>query len=423
MEVRIISKEIIKPSSPTPHHRKTHKLNLKDQSHFNVYFPLLLFYDSGVDKRDTKISENLKRSLSETLTHYCPFAGRVKDDFSVDCDDSGAIFVEAHVAIQMYEVLQTPEIDILERLLPFNPNQKVSADVNLAVQLNYFDCGGLGICVCFSHVVADATAAAHFVKNWSEVACGCSDIEDVIFDSTSLFPPHELTRSIFSKLAERCPPIEFVIKKFVFDGNKIAALREEIKSIGSSFRPTRFEAVAALIWAAMIPIVRENNESVLEAVIPVNLRKRMNPPLPQEVIGNIFHSQMTNYMDQEIDLDSLARNIHETIKMVNDDYVRKVYADGAYVNELKQITEDIATSKARLFGLSGWGGLPFYQTDFGWGKPRWVTTAMRINDLALQIETPDGKGIEVLVSLPHKDMAKFQQDVGILTYASFNPAL
>ncbi|KAJ4712519.1 Transferase [Melia azedarach] len=255
MELRIMSTEIIKPSSPTPHHLKTYKLSLIDQSNHDVYFPLLLFYDSGVDKKNTKISEHLKKSLSQTLTHYYPFAGRLKDDFSIDCDDSGVTFIETHVAIRMSEVLKTTDqMDMLEKLLPFNPNEKVSTDVNLAVQLNYFDCGGLAICVCFRHIIADASAAAYFVKNWSEVACGSSDgIEDVIFDSTSIFPPHELTRKIFTSLRNKRPSVEFTRKRFVFDGNKIAALREEIKSIRPSLDPpTRFEAVAALIWGALI---------------------------------------------------------------------------------------------------------------------------------------------------------------------------
>ncbi|KAJ4715370.1 Transferase [Melia azedarach] len=217
-----------------------------------------------------------------------------------------------------------------------------------------------------------------------------------------------------------------MIKRFVFDGNKIATLREKIKNTRSDLdRPTSFEAVSALIWGAILAIARENNESAPAVSIPVNLRKRMNPPLPEHCIGNIIHSATANWLtDEEIDLNSLTRNIREAVKMVSDtDYVRKVYAGDSFVNQLKKISEEIANIKVRMFGLSSWRGLPYYEIDFGWGRPRWVSTVIRVNDVAILLDAFDGKGIEVWVALPHKDMAKFQQDVGILTYASFNPSL
>ncbi|KAE8123970.1 hypothetical protein FH972_018883 [Carpinus fangiana] len=43
MNVEIISKEIIKPSSPTPHHLRTHKLSFLDQFPPTTYIPIILF--------------------------------------------------------------------------------------------------------------------------------------------------------------------------------------------------------------------------------------------------------------------------------------------------------------------------------------------------------------------------------------------
>lgn len=110
-----------------------------------------MFYDSSRvdDKTINNIYHRLKNSLSKTLTHYFPFAGRVKDDFSFDCNDSSVPFVEARVANinSMSDVLKNPEMDTLQRLLPFDPNKKyISAnDVNVAVQINHFDCGSVAI--------------------------------------------------------------------------------------------------------------------------------------------------------------------------------------------------------------------------------------------------------------------------------------
>uniref|UniRef100_A0A6N2KB76 Uncharacterized protein n=1 Tax=Salix viminalis TaxID=40686 RepID=A0A6N2KB76_SALVM len=44
MEIQIISKEIIKPSAPTPHHLRTYKLSAVDQlAAFAADIPIILF--------------------------------------------------------------------------------------------------------------------------------------------------------------------------------------------------------------------------------------------------------------------------------------------------------------------------------------------------------------------------------------------
>ncbi|KAJ4713159.1 Transferase [Melia azedarach] len=317
MEIRIISSEIIKPSSPTPPHLKTHNLSLIDQLNLNIYFGYPLFYNRG-DKSVVEISDHLKRSLSKTLTHYYPFAGRVRHDSFVDCDDSGVPFIEAYVDINMFEVLRKPEMNILEQLLPYNPNKKVSTDdhPNLAVQINYFDCGGFAVCACFRHLIADASAAALFLKNWAAVARGFSDIKDVVFDCSSIFPPNELAKNITKNTIERQRSIDCVSKRFTFDGTKIASL---IKEIANRFkhrrRPTRFEVVSALIWGALISMAKESGDASPFILTPLNVRKRMNPPFPEECIGNVIFCVTGNWLDNEaVDYSSLANKIHQLVR-------------------------------------------------------------------------------------------------------------
>lgn len=82
--VQVIHRETIKPSSPTPLHPKTHKLCLVDQLSPIMNVPLLLFYphSNGVDEvhhHRLSISEKtkfLRTTLSQTLTHFHPLAGR-----------------------------------------------------------------------------------------------------------------------------------------------------------------------------------------------------------------------------------------------------------------------------------------------------------------------------------------------------------
>ncbi|KAJ0781434.1 putative vinorine synthase [Helianthus annuus] len=95
----IISREIIKPSSPTPSHHRSYNLSQLDQGLPHIYMPLILFYPNNEIcslTADDK-ARKLKKSLSRTLTRYYPFAGRLHTPPTtyVDCNDEGVVFVEA----------------------------------------------------------------------------------------------------------------------------------------------------------------------------------------------------------------------------------------------------------------------------------------------------------------------------------------
>ncbi|XP_022737052.1 salutaridinol 7-O-acetyltransferase-like [Durio zibethinus] len=432
MKVQFISREIIKPSSPTPYHLRTHKLSLFDQLAPPVYIPVVLFYSATAETSPTKTSGLLKSSLSKTLTHFYPFAGRVKDCYTIDCNDDGATYIEAQVDADMAVVLKEPGVDMLLQLLPCDPLEKLpepSAQVMVAVQVNYFACGGMTICVCIRHVVADASAAASFVKSWAAVARGINtELDAVIYDCTNLFSPQDLS-GLLKTVGEKQNVLldEVVTKRFLFYGSKIDALRNEIGNGLCLYRPTRVEAVSSLIWNALIGGDTENNEIVLMhmATISVNLRKRMDPPFPELCIGNIFHvAKMANsVMEKTTSCKSLAEKIHESICKTNDKHVRQFYGSGAHLNVMKNLAEQIGkNSKTRVFNFSSWCRFPFYETDFGWGKPVWFGTALKLNKLAIFLDTSDGKGIEAWIGLTKEEMTKLEQDPGILAYASFNPS-
>ncbi|KAJ0048567.1 hypothetical protein Pint_15639 [Pistacia integerrima] len=342
LNVEIISRETIQPSSPTPSHLKIYKLSLFDQLAPPVYAPIILFYSPTDENDSSKRSNHLKKSLSKTLTKFYPFAGRVKDGFSIECNDRGAIFIEALVGCDMPTVLKQPEIDQLQQLLP-----EVSSDQTLlAVQVNYFGCGGIAVSVCIRHVIGDASAAAHFVKTWAAIACGENiNIDDAILDCTSLFPPQNFFG--FSKNISKNHDLllNVAMKRFLFDGSKIAALRSKIGKIGPSLdHATRVEAVSALIWSAVIAIATERDKTMPMhvAATAANLRKRLNPPLPQQSIGNIYQVTMANWlMGKTTNYNDLAEKIHESIKKMNNEYIRKLHEGGGYLNIMRNAAEGL----------------------------------------------------------------------------------
>ncbi|XP_055960698.1 stemmadenine O-acetyltransferase-like [Mercurialis annua] len=279
---------------------------------------------------------------------------------------------------------------------------------------------GIVIGVCIWHALADASALASFVTSWAAIARGGGaalendEMAGVVFDCTSLFPPQNLsTFSTGNYLDKNLLMSRIVTRRFVFEGSELSSLREKIGDC-----PTRVEALCALIWGAVIAISREQSPSSCRsrhlATIMVDLRKRMNPPLPEKCIGNI--NQLTVAQcptNTEIDHKGLTGYLRQSIRNINDEYVRNMHEGGEYLKLIKSGGEGVS--------FSSWCKIPFYEADFGWGRPAWISTAMGLNNLAVFIDAKDGEGIEAWVSLTAEDMLKFQQNHEILQYASFQP--
>lgn len=251
MEVTIISRETIKPSSPTPHHLRAFKLSLLDQLVPCCYTQVLLFYlidgFHGQSIETSHISTRLKDSLSETLTHFYPLAGSIGDDeLQIDCNDEGVPYFEARVDCNLSEFLQEPELELLNQFFPCDPlNTPPMAKLHLAmIQVNIFNRGGIAIGVCLSHKIADGVSISAFLKAWAAIARGCFE-EYPSFEAKSLFPQNESLPQDYSMVLGKCliRTGKCVTKRVVFDASAIAALKAK-----ASVDCTRVEVVSAFIW-------------------------------------------------------------------------------------------------------------------------------------------------------------------------------
>ncbi|KAH7560665.1 hypothetical protein JRO89_XS10G0065700 [Xanthoceras sorbifolium] len=174
--------EVIKPTSTSlPDH---YKFSYTDQLSPSSYLPLIYYYTSSPDHKLSKneISNRLKTSLSQVLNHYYPLVGIVQKNF-IDCKNGGVLVLEAQVVnCQLSEILQNPNPEkFVTKFLPDDVNNLV-----LAIQVNYFNCGGIAIGVRMSHKVADGSSIITFIKNWAKTENVCPKIV-----GTTLFPPKD----------------------------------------------------------------------------------------------------------------------------------------------------------------------------------------------------------------------------------------
>jgi shikimate O-hydroxycinnamoyltransferase len=309
-------------------------------------------------------------------------------------------------------------------LLPFDPYSnftEVGTKVLLAVQYNNFDCGGIAVGVIFSHRIVDGTSVAAFVNAWAGTSRGATEIINPSFDTAVHFPPREIPG--FMMMAQTNTKEKIVTRRFVFDKSSIDSLKNEASvAFGPEDRPpSRVEVVSTFIWRRFIAIARANpakKTKIFGAVHAVNLRERMVPKLPAQSIGNLWSVAVTaSPVEVEKDYPSLLRQVRNAIMEVNGDYVKKLQ-DGQ-LDFMKKASEKQTEGEIEFCNFTSWCRFPVYEADFGWGKPTWVCSPSRpCKNVVVMMSTKDGDGIETWVNMKEEDMAMFEHDPELLSFAS-----
>ncbi|RDY10069.1 Vinorine synthase, partial [Mucuna pruriens] len=441
VELEIISREDIRPSSPTPSHLRLFKLSLFDHLIPSPYAPIILFYTSPNSDPTYSLSEVpkrlelLKQSLSETLTHFYPLGGKIKDDLSIECNDEGANFVQAQVKCCLGEFLVQPQVTLLHKFLPIDLASEGSNSGTYVtnIQVNIFECGGIAIGMCVSHRILDGAALGTFLKGWSERARGlnCTQLTQPNFIASSLFPGNspwlrDLSLWMWGSLFKQG---KWVTRRFVFRNSDIATLKTQILATANS---TRLEIVSAMLWKSLVAVSKARFGAQRPSLVThlVNLRRRMDEALcPQHAMGNLLWlAAAENVSDRDTGLEELVGKLRDSISKVNGQFIEELRGDkGRSIMEenLGAIGEMGSKSGVDYFGFSSWCNFGFYEADFGWGKPTWVScvgaNGSVFMNLIILVDTRLGDGIEAWVTLDEQDMTLLEADTQLLTCATLDP--
>ncbi|CAN1257882.1 Stemmadenine O-acetyltransferase [Linum perenne] len=453
---------MIKPSSPTPEKLRHFKLSLLDRLvPPSLYINFVLFYSSSSS------SSLLRDSLSSTLSHFYPFAGRIRSSESIiDCNDNGIVYLEAEANQTMSNFLLAasppPATQVLlGRLAPKRPSTTCKRseephddndDVPLAsVQRTVFQCGGMALGVSLSHVIADGQVFGMFLQEWT--ARGRSS-------SSSKYYAHDMAASLFAKsdnvfnlimssfvqrvqnataTATATPTSNVVVgqTRLVFNSKAILALKSKVKSTQVP-NPSRTLAIQALIWKVAMKAAAATSSSRSSSSIAislVNLRPRMKTPLPDYSVGNLCWTTVARYdhdhnHDHDHDHDhnhtsALAEVVKKSIDKVDAEYFEKLRGE-----EGEEVIREWVEEKGSLreYGFSSMVKIGLNRVDFGFGLPVWVgflgITDNPLADTVFLFEsTPNGEDVEAWVSLDEKEIPFFQQDSLLLQYAAVNPPI
>ncbi|KAK4424816.1 Vinorine synthase [Sesamum alatum] len=417
--LHVISKEIIKPSSETPTHLRKLKLSYLDQLSPLAYVSMIFFYQANESKglistNHIQISQQLKQSLSNTLTLFYPLAGRVQDRSVVDCNDAGVEFIEARVQAQLNDALQEP---IIEHL-----TADATAGALVAVKVTFFDCGGITIGVCVSHKLADCTSVMTFLNEWAASCRGEAEFPRFSLDLANYFPAREFPESPFLEKQLTSNEKKIVTKRFVFDKEKLEALKQAASSpSGSTVEdPTTVEVVSAFIWKHFIDVIKSENPEVKKtfaASHAVSLRGRTSPSLVfDNIFGNCYMTTIAYSNTTNGEFHDLVTQLRSTIKKVNEDYIAKAQTGDNYLDDLSKLVSLIMNGELELCSFTSWCRYPVYEVDFGWVKPiSFRLPSGPVKNTVVLMNSRSGDGIEALITM-HKDNVEiFENQIKLLS--------
>ncbi|KAF2308959.1 hypothetical protein GH714_025994 [Hevea brasiliensis] len=330
-EVYLTEKSIVKAVNHLP---KPQILALSNLDLLSGRFPVtyFYFYRNPQALSFPSIIESLKKSLSETLSYFYPFAGRIVEnplnsEPEIICDNSGALVVEGHANISLMKLnFYNLDQSLKGKLVSVNP------DFPLQVQVTTYTCGGISLTFTFDHALGDASAFGKFLLSWCEIAQN---------KPLSCIPDHQ------RNLRPRCPPTyhpsldRIFVKCTIEDILNMSTTNIKIKRLyhvdvssisrlqhiagTNDNKRTKIEAFSAYIWKIMATTIDKKHPRCKMGWL-VDGRDRM--------CGT--HSSMSNYIGNVLSLavgeatvaelkqgsiSDIATNVHDAIlKVTNEEH-------------------------------------------------------------------------------------------------------
>nr|BDW80084.1 BAHD acyltransferase [Symphytum officinale] len=428
-KLQLISTKLIKPSFSTPPSLTTYKLGLVDQLLNNVYIPIAFFYPNN-SSSFINISTLLENSLSKVLGSYYPLAGKEVDNLNIDCTEMGATLIEANVNCKMSQILRQPNVNAQDIIFPSGLNWRYKPDQSLIVaQITHFACGGKAISLCMSHKVSDAQTLCNFARDWAAVtkqtAGDHQNSSSPQLNGASLVPPIEdpSMKPEFGLFPEQR---NCITKRFVFKSSKINELKAIFSDDTGITNPTRVEVVTALLHKCAYEAALKmypNSHKIPIFVQVVNMRPFFNPPLSSNFVGNLANYFGVPLPDDKClpftrlvsELRGAKQGFCDKFKGISAQEFRKEILKS--VEYMKVISD--GESKLDQYICTSMCRFPFYDMDFGWGKPERVSfAAAPFKNFIILMDDINGDGVEAFVPLEDKVMNVFERDTELLTFAS-----
>lgn len=386
---------IVRPAEPTP--ETCLPVSNVDAlfPHIN-YVPICYFYASKTTANESFRSTVLKAALGRALVQFYPVAGRVKTDHNdriieIHCNGDGVLFVEAEADSVMDDL---GDFNITNLDLGFTPvvdsSQGASACPLFMVQVTRFKCGGVCVGVALEHILADGTSWLRFINAWSDIARGHNYVKIPLFlDRRAMSSsPNDPPRPKFTHIEYEAPPEmksyehddaasgKLIYKKLKLSRNQMNALKAKCKDGDGHVRYTTFEVLVGHVWRCSIMTWRLPKDQETKLRIPVSGRTRLQEaPLPQGYFGNCIFYATSIVKAGELCSNPIkfsVNKVHEAIARMDNEYLRSAINFLNQQRDLSIVSSNLSNLKCPNLEIINWARLPYFEADFGWGRPVYV---------------------------------------------------
>ncbi|KAK4599360.1 hypothetical protein RGQ29_009433 [Quercus rubra] len=366
--------------------------------------------------------DRLKYSLSVTLVHFYPLAGRLVTQKNenppsslifVDCSNSpGAKFIYADLDMTISDILSPIDVPSIVQSF-FDHDRAVNYD-----ELK----DGIFIGCSMNHCLGDGTSYWHFFNTWSEIFQAQGNNISITRPPIHRrwFPDgvSPIINLPFSHQDEE--------RMFHFSSESIAKLKAKANAESNTNKISSFQSLSALVWRCITRARCLPHDQITHCRLATNNRSRMEPSLSDDYFGNSIYvvgGVTTAGELLEHNLGWAAWNLHEAVVNHTDKVVRD------WVDTWLQ--SPIVFQPARLFDPYSvmMGSSPrfnMYGNEFGMGKAVALRSgyANKFDGKVSSYPGYEGGGsIDLEVCLPPDSMSSLESDKEFMDAVSLSHQL
>jgi len=390
--------------------------------------------------------ESLKDSLSHTLVHFYPLAGRLATQvdenrhecmLSVDCNKGpGVRFIYATLDMTMFDILSPKDVPSAVHSL-FDHNGAVSHDGHtqplLSVQVTEL-LDGIFIGVSMNHMLADGTSFWHFWNMWSEIHnandekkifISCPPVFNQWFDGDCYGRSIPLPFTHPDEFISRYEAPDLKERFFHFSSASIAKLKARANEEMDTHKISSFQALTALVWRSIVRAKRLAHDQVSHCGLSINNRHRLDPPLPQNYFGNsinVIKATTTAGELLEHNLGWAALLVHQSIAHHTNEAVHdllKEWLQSPFVYQLEP------SSSFYTLVMMNSPRFDIYGNEFGLGKAVAVRSGRGMNKFSgVVVSYPGYEGggsVDLEICLPLDSMEALESDEEFMAAVSLPP--
>lgn len=218
-----------------------------------------------------------------------------------------------------------------------------------------------------------------FFTSWAEISRGFNVISQIPFlkrqfpfeidnFSNRICIPNERINSNSDSTHEHDPPA-LQDKIFHFTKESIAKLKSKANLEMKTTKISSLQAVLAHVWQSIIRCrnLDHNEETTFE--VPMDMRKRLNPPLPEGFFGNAIYPATITVKAGDLLKDGgfewAALQINEMIASHDHEKFKRIYENWMKDPEITKLGD----LPRNYFMLHNSPRFNYNKYDFGWGKP------------------------------------------------------